>query len=62
MPCPIGSFAFRRSGDLIGALKGGFCAIDLMSAAVDKILDPEPDRPENVLNDGKCDRRGRYWC
>ncbi len=63
MPCPIGSFVFRRSGGLIGALKGGFCAIDLMSAAaVDKILDPEPDRPENVLNDGKCDRRGRYWC
>jgi L-arabinonolactonase len=62
MPCPIGSFVFRRSGGLIGALNGGFCAIDLMNAAVDRILDPEPDRPENVLNDGKCDRRGRYWC
>ena len=62
MPCPIGSFAFRRSDGLIGALEGGFCAIDLMSAGVDKILDPEPDRPENVLNDGKCDRHGRYWC
>src|SRR5215207_2999903 len=48
--------------NLIGALKGGFCAIDLTSAAVDKTLDPEPDRPENLLNDGKCDRRGRYWC
>jgi L-arabinonolactonase len=62
MPCSIGSFVFRRSGGLIGALKGGFCAIDLTNAAVDKILDPEPDRPENLLNDGKCDRRGRYWC
>ena len=62
MPCPIGSFVFRRSGGLIGALKGGFCAIDLMRVAVDRILDPEPDRPETTLNDGKCDRRGRYWC
>jgi L-arabinonolactonase len=62
MPRPIGSFVFRQSGGLIGALKNGFCAIDLASGAVDEILDPEPDRPENLLNDGKCDRRGRYWC
>jgi sugar lactone lactonase YvrE len=29
---------------------------------VQKIVDPEPDKQDNVLNDGKCDRRGRFWC
>jgi L-arabinonolactonase len=62
MPRLIGSFVFRKGGGLIGALKNGFCAIDLASGAVHEIVDPEPDRPGNMLNDGKCDRRGRYWC
>jgi L-arabinonolactonase len=62
MPRPIGSFVFRQAGGLVGALKNGFCAIDLASSAVEQIVDPEPDRPDNLLNDGKCDRRGRYWC
>jgi sugar lactone lactonase YvrE len=62
MPRPIGSFAFRKGDGLVGALKNGFCTIDLRSGTVQKIADPEPDKPDNVLNDGKCDRRGRYWC
>ncbi|QCI67026.1 SMP-30/gluconolactonase/LRE family protein [Phreatobacter stygius] len=62
MPEIIGSFVFRRAGGLVGALKSGFAAIDLADGAVSTIVDPEPDRPTNILNDGKCDRRGRYWC
>lgn len=62
MPQPIGSFAFRGRGGLIGAFKGGFAAIDLSGGHVAPLCDPEPDRPTNILNDGKCDRRGRYWC
>jgi L-arabinonolactonase len=62
MPAIIGSFVFRRSGGLVGALQTGFAAIDLHSGAVETLVDPEPDRPTNILNDGKCDRRGRYWC
>jgi L-arabinonolactonase len=62
MPQPIGSFVFRRRGGLIGAFKNGFAAIDLSSGRIDPLCDPEPERPANVLNDGKCDRRGRYWC
>ena len=62
MPRIIGSFAFRKGGGLVGALKNGFCTIDLRAGTVQTIIDPEPDRPDNVLNDGKCDRRGRYWC
>jgi L-arabinonolactonase len=62
LPRPIGSFVFRRSGGLVGALQNGFHGIDLDSGKVEAIVDPEPDRPGNLLNDGKCDRRGRYWC
>jgi sugar lactone lactonase YvrE len=62
MPRIIGSFVFRRNGGLVGALKNGFCAIDLATGTVEAIIDPEPARPDNILNDGKCDRRGRYWC
>jgi L-arabinonolactonase len=62
MPRIIGSFVFRRRGGLIGALQNGFAALDLERGSATTIVDPEPDRPENILNDGKCDRRGRYWC
>lgn len=62
MPRIIGSFVFRQSGGLIAALRNGFATIDLASGAAETIVDPEPDRPTNILNDGKCDRRGRYWC
>jgi sugar lactone lactonase YvrE len=62
LPCPIGSFVFRRDGGLVGALATGFAKIDLDSGAIDNILHPEPEREGNLLNDGKCDRRGRYWC
>ncbi|WP_426958596.1 SMP-30/gluconolactonase/LRE family protein [Muricoccus radiodurans] len=61
MPNNIGSFVFRRDGGVLAGLKQGFAWVDLESGAVAPILDPEPDRPENRLNDGRCDRRGRYW-
>jgi sugar lactone lactonase YvrE len=62
MPSNIGSFVFRRDGGVVAGLKQGFSAVDLETGTVTPILDPEPDRPENRLNDGRCDRRGRYWC
>ena len=62
MPTNIGSYVFRKDGSLVAGLKRGFCRIDLDTGAVTDIVDPEPDLPENRLNDGRCDRRGRYWC
>ena len=53
---------FRKGGGLIAGLQGGFCAVDLDAGTVEHIVDPEPEHPTNRLNDGKCDRRGRYWC
>jgi sugar lactone lactonase YvrE len=61
MPTNIGSYVFRCGGGIIAGLKTGFAAVDLGTGAIKHILDPEPEYPENRLNDGRCDRRGRYW-
>ena len=61
-PEQVGSFGFRSSGGIVGAANSGFCTIDLETGAFERIFDPEPDLPHNRLNDGKIDRRGRYWC
>lgn len=62
MPEQVGSFGFRERGGLIADTNSGFCAIDLESGGFEKIIDPEPNKPNNRFNDGKIDRRGRYWC
>jgi L-arabinonolactonase len=62
MPEQVGSFGFRSQGGLIAGTNSGFCAINLESGRFDKIVDPEADKPHNRMNDGKIDRRGRYWC
>ncbi len=62
LPHKIGSFVFRKKGGLIAGMQIGFCELDLDPLAIRPIFDPEPDQPDNRLNDGKCDRQGRYWC
>ncbi len=62
MPRPIGSIAFRERGGLVAAMQNGFNTVELPSGAVTPVIDPEPERPHNRMNDGRCDRNGRYWC
>jgi len=62
MPAPVGSFGFRRRGGPIAATNSGFCGIDLDGGRFERRVDPEPHLPHNPLNDGKIDRRGRFWC
>ena len=61
MPEPVGSAVLRRSGGLVVALKQGFALFDPDTGALERLIDPEPDQPDNRLNDGKCDARGRFW-
>jgi L-arabinonolactonase len=61
LPSEIGSFALRRAGGAVVALRDGFAFLDLETGAVEPIADPESDRPTNRFNDGKCDRQGRFW-
>src|SRR5712675_2832982 len=60
MPEPIGSMALRRSGGAVVSLAKGFHFLDFRTGDVELIVDPEPGRTNNRLNDGKVDRRGRF--
>jgi sugar lactone lactonase YvrE len=61
VPAKIGSIAIRSDGrGAICSLANGFRTLDFESGEVTPIHDPEPDKPNNRLNDGKVDRRGRF--
>jgi L-arabinonolactonase len=60
VPQKIGSMALRKSGGAVVSLARGFHFLDLRTGNVDLIVDPEPGRTNNRLNDGKADRRGRF--
>jgi sugar lactone lactonase YvrE len=61
VPETIGSLVLRGRGGLLLALKSGFAFFDPSTQKIEPLFDPEPDRPENRLNDGKCDPLGRFW-
>jgi L-arabinonolactonase len=58
----IGSFVFTADGGVIAGMRGGFHRIDLATGQATLIANPLARDPRLMLNDGKCDRRGRYWC
>jgi L-arabinonolactonase len=60
-PEKLGSFAPRAGGGLLIAGRGGLAAYDSASGRLDRIVDPEAGGAVNILNDGRCDRRGRFW-
>jgi L-arabinonolactonase len=61
LPASIGSFAFRRKGGMVVALKNGIHFFDPATNQLSQVHNPEPDLPENRFNDGKCDPRGRFF-
>lgn len=62
VPMKIGSMALRKDGEgAIVSLARGFHTLDFKTGDVELIHDPEPDLPDNRLNDGKVDRRGRFF-
>lgn len=61
-PSEIGAVALTRKNGLLVALRNGFHWLDLVSGAFEHIVDPEPDKPTNRLNDGKVDPAGRFVC
>jgi sugar lactone lactonase YvrE len=60
VPQKIGSMCLRRAGGAIVSLARGFHALDFKTGEVSLIHDPEPDKPNNRLNDGKVDKMGRF--
>lgn len=62
VPSKIGSMAIRRNGEAILSLQNGFHAFNFKTGTCKLLIDPEPDKPGNRLNDGKVDRQGRFIC
>nr|WP_272214026.1 SMP-30/gluconolactonase/LRE family protein [Marinicella sp. W31]MDC2875637.1 SMP-30/gluconolactonase/LRE family protein [Marinicella sp. W31] len=64
LPDIVGSIGLADDGRLIAGLGNGFALIDLSHdrATITRIGDPEPHLAETRLNDGKVDRKGRFWC
>ncbi len=60
VPQKIGSMALRKNGGAIVSLARGIHTLDFATGEVQLIADPEPDLPNNRLNDGKVDARGRF--
>jgi sugar lactone lactonase YvrE len=61
LPEPVGALALRSRGGLLLALRSGFAFFDPDTGMLQRLFDPEPENPDNRLNDGKCDVRGRFW-
>ncbi|MEK9660612.1 MAG: SMP-30/gluconolactonase/LRE family protein [Alphaproteobacteria bacterium] len=64
LPQETGSIALRRDGGFVAGMRDGFAILvpgEDGSVAVELVIDPEGDLPDSRLNDGKCDRQGRYW-
>ena len=57
----IGCIGLRKRGGLVGAGRTGFFFLDTASGKSTPICDPEAHLPDNRFNDGKVDRRGRFW-
>jgi hypothetical protein len=57
----VGSFALRQSRGAILAMQSGFHLFDFESADTTFIANPNPAGIRHGLNDGKCDRAGRFW-
>lgn len=61
LPEAIGSFALTSDGSVLVALKSGLYRYDLTSETLTPLAKPEAHLPGNRLNDGRCDRQGRFW-
>ena len=60
LPQKIGAMALRKDGQgAILTLQRGFHTLDFKTGEVELIRDPEPDKLQNRLNDGKVDGAGR---
>lgn len=57
-----GAIALREAGGFLLATAAGLCLFDPASGQPPVFLaHPESGKPGMRLNDGRCDRRGRFW-
>lgn len=59
-PERLGAFAFDPAGHLLCAFESGLFRWDLEGDRLDRLTDFEPMHPTSRMNDGRCDRQGRF--
>ncbi|MES2924379.1 MAG: SMP-30/gluconolactonase/LRE family protein [Verrucomicrobiota bacterium] len=57
----VGTVVPRESGGLVVAGDHGLLFLDEETGHLTAIADPEPDKPDNRFNDGKCSPDGRFF-
>ncbi|MFK7905367.1 MAG: SMP-30/gluconolactonase/LRE family protein [Chitinophagales bacterium] len=58
----IGSFAFTiNDNEIVAALDIGFAYVNLSTKSISPIVNPLKNKTNMRFNDGKCDRKGRFW-
>ena len=57
----VGAMSLRRDGGAVLALDDGFYFFEFDERRLERIALVEADQPRTRLNDGKCDRRGRFF-
>jgi sugar lactone lactonase YvrE len=57
----VGCIVKRQGGGFIAGFDCGLGFLDDALAGLEIFAAPETDLPRNRFNDGKCDRRGRFW-
>lgn len=60
-PDQVGFVAPVEGGGFIAGLKTGLAKFDPDSGSFTPLVDPEPDYPNNRLNDATVDAQGRLW-
>jgi len=63
-PLPVrrlGCVALRARGGLVLGTDAGVQGFDPVTGTMTLLVQPEPGKPTHRLNDGRCDRAGRFW-
>src|SRR5882724_1464243 len=61
MPEDVGCVALGQQGRGIVALRTGIASIDFRTGELCRLPGPTLEPPDLRFNDGRCDRRGRFW-
>ena len=57
----VGAVALRAGGGFVFALRDGFAVADSFGGPLSLVAEVEKDLPHHRMNDGKCDRAGRFF-
>jgi L-arabinonolactonase len=60
LPDKLGSFAFDPDGNLLAAFSKGLFRYRFQDGRLERLIEFEPEQARTRLNDGRCDRSGRF--